>query len=100
MYPRIQKNDNNNFIFEELYIRYILKTFLLTKNDNKKMEIMGDVINILYSIEYNNLFKEEKKEINEINNNKNNINDKNIDEIINNEKYKKRDKLTHLFVPI
>ena len=93
LYPRIQKNDNNNFIFEELYIRYILKTFLLTKNDNKKMEIMGDVINILYSIEYNNLFKEEKKEINEINNNKNNINDKNIDEIINNEKYKKRDKL-------
>ena len=77
LYPKIQKN--NSVFFEELYLRYLIKLFLYNKNENKKIEALNDINNILTSIEFNELFKE--------NNNNNN------DELINNEKYNKRDKL-------
>ena len=81
--PNVQKK-SNNLIFEELYLKYLLKLFLLNKNENKKVEILNDLNNILTSIEYNNLFDE--KNINDKNNTKN------LDELINDEKYNKRDK--------
>ena len=65
LYPNVQKKTNNNLIFEDLYMKYLLKIFLLNKQDNKKIEILKDLNNILTSIEYNNLFDEK------------NINDKN-----------------------
>ena len=91
LFHKIEKKSNNS-IFEDLYLRYILKLFIFNKNENKKMEILNDINNILLSIEYNNLFNEKNNNMN------NNINDnttdkKNIDEITNNEKYNKRDKL-------
>ena len=81
LYPKIQKN--NNIFFEELYLRYIIKLFIYNKNENKKIEALNDINNILLSIEYNDLFNEKKIK------NQNN----NIDELINDEKYIKRDKL-------
>ena len=91
LFPKIEKKSNNS-VFEDLYLRYILKLFIFNKNENKKMEILNDINNILLSIEYNNLLNEKNNNMN------NNINDnttdkKNIDEKINNEKYNKRDKL-------
>ena len=47
------KDIKNNIIFEELYLKYILKLFIFNKNENKKNEILNDIINILNSIEYN-----------------------------------------------
>ena len=52
------KDMKNNLIFEELYLKYILKLFLFNKNENKKSEILNDIINILNSIEYNNLINQ------------------------------------------
>ena len=69
--PKIQKK--RNLYFEELYLKYILKLFLLNKKDNKKIELINDLINMLNSIEYNEL-----------------SNSSNID--IKIEKYNKRDK--------
>ena len=90
LFPKNQKK--NSFFFEELYLNYILKLFIYNKNEKKKMEILNDLINILSSIEYNDIFNENKK-TNDVTNNINDKEKKNIDEIINNEKYNKRDKL-------
>ena len=90
LFPKNQKK--NSFFFEELYLKYILKLFIYNKNEKKKIEILNDLINILSSIEYNDIFNENKK-ANDVTNNINDKEKKNIDEIINNEKYNKRDKL-------
>ena len=91
-YPKIQKSSNNLF-FEELYLRYVLKLFILNKKENKKIEILNDIRNILMSIEYNELSKEKNN-----NKNTNNITDiKSKEDSLNKDKdkdkYNKRDKL-------
>ena len=50
LYPNVQKKTNNNLIFEDLYMKYLLKIFLLNKQDNKKIEILKDLNNILERI--------------------------------------------------
>ena len=72
----------SNLYFEEFYLKYILKLFLLTNKDNKKAELLNDLINMINSIEYNNL----ENETNIIENRKD------VEEKLKNEKYNKRDK--------
>ena len=75
------KNKKNNFFFEELYLRYILNLFLFEKKENKKNEILNDIINILNSIEYNDLIKKKNLDEEKIKNEKYNKRDKNINEM-------------------
>ena len=86
LYPNI--NPQSTFMFEEVYIRFLLKILTLEKKKNKKMELLNELNNILIAIEYNQIFDERNYK-----KNPNFIDTKNIDEIINNPKYRNRDKL-------
>ena len=82
-------NNKSSFIFEELYIRFLLKILILAKKSKEKIECLNDLINILISIEYNQLFNENNYNKSE----SDNIDAKKIDDLINNPKYQIRDKL-------
>jgi hypothetical protein len=75
-------------IFEQLYFIYILKNLTFAKKSSKILESIDNINNVLYSIEYQQLFSE--------NNNKDDNefpqDIKKIDEIINSPKYENRDK--------
>ena len=80
LYPNI--NDKSSFFFEEIYLRYMLSYVNLAKKNTKRLEAINDIVNILYSIEYNELSNE-------------NNNAKNIDELINLPKFSNRDEHIH-----
>ena len=86
LYPSI--NSKSSFLFEEIYIRFILKLLTLEKKSNKIIESLNELNNILISIEYNQIFNERNYK-----NNENYVDTKNIDVIINDPKYQTRDKL-------
>ena len=58
LYPNI--NESSTFIFEELYIKLILKNLVLETKKKKKLELLNEINNILSSIEYNQLINENK----------------------------------------
>ena len=86
LYPNI--NPNSTFIFEDVYIRFLLKILTLEKSKHKKVELLNELNNILIAIEYNQIFDEKNYK-----KNPNFIDTKNIDVIINSPKYQNRDKL-------
>ena len=55
LYPNI--NSKSTYIFEDLYLRYMLKYINFAKNGKQLLKAINDIDNILYSIEYNQLFK-------------------------------------------
>ena len=85
LYPNIK--EQNSYFFEELYLRFILKNLVLAKKLNKILEAIDDINNIIYSIEYYQLFNENNYKKND-NSNEN----KKIDELINSPKFDHRDK--------
>ena len=97
-------NENSTFMFEEFYIKYILKSITLENNFDNKLQSLNELNIILNSIEYNLLVKENKLDIiekpqenskksskeNKIQNEKTEENNKKLEEL--NQKFPKRDK--------
>ena len=81
--PRIK--EKSTIIFEELYIRFKIKYLSFAKNDKMRLEAINDLVNILYSIEYCQLFNEKNYEMNF-------YDGKNLDEVVNDPKFSNRDK--------
>ena len=79
--PKI--SEKSSIIFEELYIRFKLKYLSFAKNDQKRLEAINDLVNILYSIEYCQLFNEKNYKMNF-------YDGKNLDEVINDQKFSNR----------
>ena len=86
LYPNIK--EQNSYFFEELYLRFILKNLVLANKLNKILEGIDDINNIIYSIDYYQLFNESNYKKNNDDSNEN----KKIDELINSPKFDHRDK--------
>ena len=97
-------NENTTFMFEEFYIKYILKNIILENNFDNKIQSLNELNIILNSIEYNLLLKENKlntsekpeeytkksSKENKIKNEKAEENNKKLEEL--NQKFPRRDK--------
>ena len=81
--PKI--SEKSAIIFEELYIRFKIKYLSFAKNDKKRLEAINDLVNILYGIEYCQLFNEKNYKMNF-------YDGKNLDEVVNDPKFSNRDK--------